>query len=298
MQVAALAAAEHGVFPLEQLTALGFSARVVQQRAASGRWHRIFRGVYSLVPPPLLTWRARYRAAVLACGPGAVLSHRSAADLHGLLATSRAKVDVTVPGRGSRNRPGIDVHRSTTLTPDDITTVDGIPCTAVARTLLDLAAVATDERVERALNQADVLQRLDYRALHDQLHGNAHAVAAAKLRAALAVYQPGLAPTESRLEQDFVVLVRGAGLPEPERQVWFTLNDGDPPIRVDFAWRTQRVVVETNGRRSHGTRGAFERDRRRDQRLTRAGWRVVRITWRQLRDDPAGVMELMGDLLG
>jgi predicted transcriptional regulator of viral defense system len=296
-QLAAIVASQHGVADLPQIVELGLSASGVRKRAKAGRLHRVHRGVYSLVPPALLSWRGRFLAAVLACGPQALLSHRSAAALHDLHATDRDQIDVTVPGRTKRIHDGIDVHRSTTLTSTDTTVVDGIRCTTVARTLLDLAGVARPGQAERALNQAEALRRLDYGALVDQLERNASTTAAANLRAALELYQPGAAPTESRLEQDFVALVRAAGVPEPERQVWFTFDDGGAPFRADFVSRAQRVVLETDGRRYHGTRHAFENDRRRDQRLVRARWQVVRVTSRQMRHHPASVVDLVADLL-
>jgi very-short-patch-repair endonuclease len=147
------------------------------------------------------------------------------------------------------------------------------------------------------LTQAEVLRVLDVRALQDQLERNARRPAAAKLRQAMTIYDPGQAPTESGLEEDVLTHLRAAGLPIPERQVHIVLNDGEEPIRVDFVRRAQRLVLETDGRQFHATRRAFETDRRRDQRLARAGWRVVRVTWRQLRDDPASVVALVADLL-
>ena len=99
------------------------------------------------------------------------------------------------------------------------------------------------------------------------------------------------------IEADFLALIRARGLPEPERQVVIDLEDGERPIRVDFMWRAAKVVIETDGHQYHGTRHAFERDRRRDQRLARAGWRCVRITWRQLTEDPESVAVLLADLL-
>ena len=110
---------------------VGLSGSAVHNRAATGRLHRVYRGVYSLVPPKLLTREGRYLAAVFACGPGAVLSHRSAAVLHGLRDWGHTKIDVTIPGRSARRHDGIVVHRSTTLTDKDVTVVDGIPCTTV-----------------------------------------------------------------------------------------------------------------------------------------------------------------------
>jgi predicted transcriptional regulator of viral defense system len=297
-QLAALAVRQHCVFSLTQATAVGLGARAIQKRARSGRLHRIHRAVYSLAPRELLSRNGRFMAAVLACGPGAVLSHRSAAALHELRATDRHGVDVTVPGRTTRRYAGIDVHRSTTLTAADTTVVDGIPCTTIDRTLLDLAAVVPHRAQERALDQAEVIGRLNVRALQDQLERNPRAAGARRLRAALAQHDAGATATESRLEEHFLVLCRDHGLPAPETQVWLVLADDESAVRVDFLWRAQRLIVETDGRTHHRTGRAFETDRRRDQRLTLAGWRVVRITWRQVKSTPAVTARLIAGLLG
>ncbi len=294
-KLALLAVPQHSILTLLQLVEAGITASGVRKRTAAKRLHRIHRGVYSLTPPQLLTYKGRLMAAVLACGPGAVLSHRSAADLLGIRAMSRARIDVTALAH--RDLDGVDIHRSRTLTAADVTVVDRIPCTTIARTQLDLADVVPLDQVERTLNQADVMQVLDYRSLADQLERNGTRRAAAVLRQAMRIYDPGQAPTESRLEADFVALIRSAGLPSPERQVRLVLDDGEEPFRVDFVWRAHRVVLETDGRKTHGTRRAFETDRRRDQRLVRARWQVVRVTWRQLQDDPASVVALVADLL-
>ncbi len=235
-------------------------------------------------------------AAVLACGPGAVLSHRSAADLHELRATDRSNIDVTMSGEHRRIVQGVDVHRSRTLTVNDVTDVDGIPCTTVARTIHDLAGVVNRRSVERAIEQADVQEVLDYGALHEQLQRNGNTAAAHRLRAILADHKRA-APTESELEEDFLALCRRAGLPLPERQVYITPGDGEPAVRVDFCWRAHKLVVETDGGKYHRTRRAFESDRRKDQRLTLAGWRVLRITWRQLQDEPQRIAAMIARAL-
>ncbi|MFZ0042435.1 MAG: DUF559 domain-containing protein [Solirubrobacteraceae bacterium] len=253
--------------------------------------------MYSVAPPELLSVEGRYMAAVLTCGPGAVLSHHSAGRLYGLLPSARSRIAVTVPRRGNGSRPGLHIHRSRTLTPADITTVDGIPCTNVARTLLDLAAVEPRRRLERAVNQAEVLRVFDGFAIKNQLERHPRSGAAAKLRAVLDDYRDGEAPTESDLEDRFVALCQERGLPAPERQVHVMLDDGEPPIKVDFLWRDQRLILETDGRGFHQTRQAFESDRRRDQRLTLAGWRVVRVSDRQLRDDPRRIAGMVVELL-
>jgi hypothetical protein len=282
---------------MAQLQALGLSAQAVCKRAQAARLHRIHRAVYALTPAELLTRNGRFMAAVLACGPGAVLSHRSAAALHELRRTGRATVDVTVPGDTTRRHPGIDVHRSRTLTPADVTTVDGIPVTAVARTAFDLAAVLAQRPVEKAWEQAEVVEVLDLAAIADQLRRNPTAPGAAIVAVLLAGYDAGQGPTESGLEDDFLELVRAAGLPVPRRQLWVDPGDGEPMVRIDFAWPEQRLALETDSRRFHHTRARFETDRRKDQRLTLAGWQVIRVTDRQLADDPARIVRLVARLL-
>jgi hypothetical protein len=295
--IAQLAGAQHGVITLAQLRELGLEPRAVQKRAASGRLHRIHRGVYALVQRELLSRSGSFMAAVLACGPGAVLSHRSAAALHELRATDRATIDVTVPGRTCRKHSGIDVHRSRTLAPEDTTEVDRIPCTTVARTQLDLAEAVNRRALERAYDQAEILERFDLRALNDQLARNHGRRAIPIVRALLAEHHSGTTVTWSELEERFLALIRSAGAPAPEVNAWVAPDDGEPAIRVDFIWRAQRLCIETDGRAFHRTRHAFETDRRRDQRLTLAGWRVVRVTWRQVTTDSAATARLIAGLL-
>jgi very-short-patch-repair endonuclease len=293
----ALAVRQHDVFSLEQLVALGLSPRAVQKRAAVGRLHRIYKGVYSPSPAPLLSLKGRYMAAVLACAPDAVLSHRSAAALHDLRATSRAQIEVTVAGRTGRNHPGIQVHRSTTLTPADTTTVDGIPVTTIARTMFDLATVLPRRAVERAMDQAEILQALDGRALADQLARN-HTLGAARLvRSILERHRAGTTPTRNDFEERLLAVVRAADLPDPEVNALVVPPDGGRAFSVDFVWRQQRLIIETDGYATHGTRQAFEGDRRRDQLLTLAGWRIVRITWLHLVEEPEQTAQLIAGLL-
>jgi hypothetical protein len=296
--VTALAASQHVVFDLDQLCELGLTASAVRKRASSGRFHRIYQAVYSLVPRELLTRDGRFMAAVLACGPGAVLSHRSAAWLHGLLRTDRENIEVTVPRSSARPRPGIDIYCSATLTAADTTRVNNIPCAAVARTLLDIAGVLPQRRVERAFDQAETLQVFDLRAVRDQLARNPTRPGAALVKKVLQEHYVGSTLTWSELEEKFVSLCRSADLPAPEVNQLIVLDDGGPPIRVDFLWRTQRVVVETDGHAFHRTRQSFENDRRRDQRLTLAGRRIIRVTWRQIETRPREVRETIRGLLG
>jgi hypothetical protein len=239
----------------------------------------------------------RFLAAVLACGSEAVLSHRSAADLLELRIDHRAAIDVTVPGRSLHRHEGLIVHCSRTLTAADVTTVDGIPCTTVARTLLDLAAELPVRALERVCDQATILEVLDARALDDQLHRNPRRAGAPRLRKVLAEHVVGSTATWSELEERLLAVCRTAVLPKPEVNAWIAPEDGEPAIRVDFLWRDQEVIVETDGHRFHSTRHAFEADRRRDQRLTLDGWKVIRVTWRQLQDEPDTVTQLICRLL-
>jgi len=273
------------------------TASAVRARAATGRLHRLYRGVYSLVPPHLLTRDGRRMAAVLACGPGAVLSHRSAAALHELRAFGGVKFDVTVPIRSARTHVGINVHRSTSLTPADITTANGIPCTTIARTLFDLAEVVERRMLERAFDQAEIIEVFDLRAIEDQLDRNPARPGGAVIRAVLAEHYIGSTATWSELEERFLRLVREAGLPQPEVNVWVVLPDGGQAIRGDFVWRAQRVIVETDGFETHRTRQAFEDDRRRDQRASAARWRPIRTTWLQLERAPEEVVVAVAGLM-
>jgi hypothetical protein len=278
----ALATPQHSVFAVWQAVALGITGAGVRKRAAASRLHRIHQGVYSLVPTELLSRNGRWMAAVLACGPGAVLSHRSAAALHELRRTDRANIEVTVPRRSARSHDGIDVHRSTTLTAADLTAVQSIPCTSVGRTLFDLAEVVDRRGVERACDQAEILEVFDLAVLEDQVERNPTRRAGRVIRSVLAEHYIGGTPTWNELEEAFLALSRSLGLPDPLVNRWIDLGDGEPMIRGDFVWYEQRVIVETDGRRPHGTHQARERDPRRDQRALLAGWTPIRTTWRQV----------------
>jgi predicted transcriptional regulator of viral defense system len=285
--IAAVAARQHAVLGLDQLRRLGLSARAAQKRARSGRLHRVHRGVYSLVPRRLLTRQGHWMAAVLASGAGAVVSHRTAAALHGLIQYNGRKLDVTVPGPNRRYGGPFVVHRSTTLTRRDVTAVDNIPCTTVARTLLDLAEVVDRRRHERAFDQAEIQEFLDSAAIADQLERNSTRPAARKTKTLLAEHYPGSTLTESQLEEAFLALCRRAGLPQPEVQQWINLPDGGDPIRADFLWRPEHVIVETDGEKYHKTSQRRSSDRRKDQRLTLYGFRPVRTDAKQVLGRPA-----------
>jgi predicted transcriptional regulator of viral defense system len=297
-RIAGLARRQHAVLTLEQLVELGLGRSGVRLRAKRGRLHRIYPGVYALVPRELLRREGHWMAAVLACGPGAVLSHRTAAALHELRQTDRANIDVTVPGRSGRRRARIDVHRSTSLTKADLTVVNGIPCTTVARTMFDLAEVVNRRSLERAYDQAEILGVFNLRALEDQLARNSTRAAARRVRSVLEEHYIGSTPTQSELEEGLLAITRRLGLPDPLVNHWIDLGDGGPMICGDFVWPEQRVIIETDGRRFHGTHQARERDPLRDQRALAAGWRPMRATWRQVMRRPRELEPTLLRLVG
>jgi len=244
---------------------------------ARGRLHRIHRAVYA-VGRSKLTGRGHWMAAVLACGLNAALSHRSGAGLCGLRADNRRTIDISVRSASARSKPGIEVHRSVTLTAEDITRVDGIPCTTVARTLVDLGDVVSRRAVEKAVEQAEILQLFDLNAVEQAIERAGPRRGTGILLSVLEELS-GPTVTASNLEEAFLAICRETALPAPEVNAWMTLPNGSA-IKVDFLWRKQRLAVETDGHPFHRTRQSRERDTKRDQLLRLAGF--VRFTGRQV----------------
>jgi very-short-patch-repair endonuclease/predicted transcriptional regulator of viral defense system len=294
LALAELAGRQHGVIALAQLRSFGLSPSGVRTRVAGGRLHRVHAGVYALGRLGL-SKEGHWLAAVMACGPDALLSYQSAAALQGLRATAQTMIDVTVPRHSSRSRPGIRIHRPSCLTPLDRTSVDGIPCTSVGRTLLDLAAVLQRPALERACDQAEVLRVLDMHAVRELLARRAGHPGVRRLRDVLETGHVGENVPRTKLEEGFLRLCRRADLPLPEVNVWMAVTVEE--MQVDFLWRQDRVIVEVDGFATHRTRQAFRRDRRRDQLLTSAGWRVIRFTWDQVTKEPTYVIEVMRKLV-
>ena len=261
----------HGVISHAQLERLGLSREAIKSRLRRGRLAPLHRGVYAL--GPILKPEGFWLAAVLACGLGAVLSHRAAAAHWGLLAAA-GRVDVSVPSRNGRAcRRGIAIHRPLRLGPDDVTVHDGIPITTVARTLLDLAATSPRRVLDRAVNEAEVLRLFDLFALELAAVGHR---GGRKAGAAVERYDPLMGLTRSELEKRFLELCRDAGLSAP------LVNYTVVGYKVDFLWPDARRIVETNGWATHGTRRGFERDHTRDLALESAGYGVTRLSYRQV----------------
>jgi hypothetical protein len=236
-------------------------------------------------------------AATLACADGTGASHRSASLLRGLGGPRRSWIDVTTPGRRGRRRGAIHIHDGLTLTAADVTVVDRIPCTTLARTLLDIAEGGTRREVERALDRAEQARELDIRAIDDVLDRAAGRRGAKLLRAVLAEHRAGSTLTRNELEEAFLRIARAVGRPPDAVNEWIAFPAGSG-AQADFLWRAARLIVEVDGRDPHTTRRAFDADRRRDQQLMLLGWRVVRFTWRQVMFEAAYVARTVRQLLG
>jgi very-short-patch-repair endonuclease len=266
--IARIAARQHGVVSAAQLRGAGLGREAVRRRTKTGRLHPLHRGVYA-VGYIKLTFEGRCMAAVLALGDGAAVSHRSAAALWRMLPPHDGPIEVTVPGGGGRERrKGIRIHRSSAFTVGVSILRDGIRVTKAPRTLQDLHRGVSEETYRSAVRRA-----LDLRLISsDQLRSEDEL-------------------TRSELERIFRGICRRHRLPQPE------INARAGPYEVDFLWRDQRVIVETDSWRHHGDRTAFERDRARDAALQSLGFRVLRFTHRQLREDRSAVLAALHDLL-
>jgi hypothetical protein len=296
-RISDVAVRQHAVVAVRQIVALGLSARAIRGRVMTGRLHRVYPGVVAVAAPRLLTRRGWVMAATLACRPGTVACNRAASALFELRLAQRAWIDVTTPGAGGHRRAGIRVHSGTTLTQADVTVVDSIPCTSLARTLLDVAEDATPREVERALDRAEQQRLLDMRAIDDVLQRANGRRGAKLLRAVLAEHTVGSTLTRNDLEEAFLRIARAVKLPPDASNVWIPFPDGGG-AEADFLYRDQHLIVETDGRDPHTSRKAFTADRRRDQRLMLLGWRVVRFTWQQITTQPAEVAATLRGLLG
>jgi very-short-patch-repair endonuclease len=255
----------------QQLLAAGVSSREIAHRVAIGALHPVYRGVYA-VGHAALTEHGRMMAAVLASGPGAALSFFSAAVLWDLLsAGDNEAMHVSRAGPRRDGRPGIVVHETKAL---DTTRRHGIPVTTPARTILDLAGMAGQRDLERALNAARTRRLVGEAVLLERAAGRP---GAERLRDLLD-HEPSL--TRSEAERRLLELIDRAGLPRPRT------NARVEGLEVDALWPDRRLVVEVDGFAFHRHRDAFERDRARDARLTAAGYRTVRLTWRRLTCEP------------
>jgi very-short-patch-repair endonuclease len=293
-----------------QLIEIGLSPEAIRHRLGGGRLHTVWRGVYA-VGSPLLTQQGFWMAAVLGCGPDAVLSHHSAAALWGFgrasgggrrrqvgatragehVAAARAGVvHVTVARGGARGRRGIRVHRPPSLPAADRTLRERIPVTSPARTLIDLATCVDRDDLESAVNEADILELVDPNRLRAIVDDRAGVRGAAALRALLD--RRTFAMTRSQLERWFIPIARRAGLPRPQTCVYVN------GYEVDFYWPDLGLVVESDGLRYHRTPAEQARDRVRDQAHARAGLTPLRFTHWQVRYERGYVLETLVAVAG
>jgi predicted transcriptional regulator of viral defense system len=284
--LAARAADQHGVVAFGDLLNLGYSSDQIQRLADAHSLHRVHRGVYA-VGHKLLTARGHWMAAVLSRGPDALLSHRSCGALRSIRRTSITYVEVTVPSQRAQIE-GVRTYVSGRLEPQDRDEIDGIPCTSLARTLLDLAAILPRRDVERACDEAEVQELFDLTAVEDVLARSRGCRGSATLRAVLAEHRIGTTLTRRGLEELTLTVLDHFRIPRAEVNMRVYCRPGVMP-EVDFLWRRERLILETDGNQFHRTRRQIERDRRKEADLVRAGYRVLRATSGQVEHEPESV---------
>jgi very-short-patch-repair endonuclease len=265
-RVASRSAQQHGIITIGQLRQAGLGDNAIRGRVRVGRLHRIYRGVYA-VGHRGLSREGRWTAAVLAAGEGACLSHRSAAELWKLLDPRDGGIDVSTPrASGRRRRPGIRLHRRASLSASAVTQQAGIAVTRPAQTIADLRRSISPAQLQRAIREAEAL------GLKTGLEERSE-------------------PTRSELEHLFLQLCRRHRLPPPEVNVRIGQHE------VDFLWRGQRLIVETDGYRYHRGSQAFEDDRSRDLGLRTHGYDVLRLTYDQVTNQPERAASAVAEAL-
>jgi very-short-patch-repair endonuclease len=294
--IAELVERQHGVISRTQARQLGLTDREIAVRLRLGHLHHLFHGTFA-VGHRAITRQGRLLAAVLACDEGTVLSHGSAAELLGLWDKELSVAHVIPPDWSGRKIQGIRWHRVRLPFPDEIEFRDGIPCTTVSRTIVDMAGSSGWGQLRRLVEQAAIMRQLDVDEI-DRVLARGRRRGAPRLRTILAGWR---STAESRprvrsgLEARLLPRLIEEGLPVPRTNVKLRV-DGHR-FEVDLLWEDQRLVIETDGEETHGTRAAFQRDRKRDQILTAAGYRTSRITWRQVTDEPRAVVNRIARML-
>ncbi len=287
--LARLASRRQGLVTTRQLAALGFDANAIAERVAAGRLHRLFQGVYA-VGHTALSRQGQLVAATLACGPGTVVSHRTAGHVWAMNRFSSSVIDVTVPSTNGRtDHPGLHIHRTSRLQKSETTNRAGVPITTPARTLVDLAAI---QPIERALHLALAGRLIEAQTLRAYLADTGRRPGIVALREALADAHPEVHRTRSELERAALRLIGKARLPDPR------VNHLRAEKELDLVWDRDRVVVELDGYGHHRSAASLNADLRRANDLEAAGWKVRRFTWAHLCDDPGWVIETIRGALG
>jgi hypothetical protein len=280
----ALAKQQHAVITRKQLLELGFSRQAIEHRLRSGRLHSVRTGVYAVGRADLSDY-GRWKAAVLACGDGALLSHSSAAALWRIGFEQRNVIELSLPSPFQRRRGGLRIHRRPSLQQRDITREYDIPVTTPIQTLIDMSLRLDRSGVERMINEADKYNLTNPPQIREALDERVGEPGAAKLRFILDRRTFRL--TEEELERRFLPLAQRAGLPTPLTGQF--VND----FEVDFYWPDLGLVVETDGLRYHRTPAEQARDRLRDQAHTAAGLTPLRFTHEQVRYEPEHVLAVL-----
>jgi len=278
-EIAQLASGQHGLVAFRQLRRLGLSGDAIDRRVRGGRWRRVHRGVYMIGGAPA-SYAQRVLAACLAVGPDAAASHRAAATLHGILTYKRPPVELTTNRLQSPEVRGARVHRLADLGPTWVTIVDSVPCTTVARTIVDLGAVTRPTTVDAALDRAKgrglVTSRDVRHAMRAVSRQGRRGVGT--IRAILAA-ERGSEPPSGVAEARMASLLRSAELPAPVPEFVVTDEHGGFVAVVDFAYPDQRLVIEVDGYDAHSPVAAFRHDRSRDRLLADVNWLALHYTW-------------------
>jgi very-short-patch-repair endonuclease len=280
--LAKLADEQYGVVGRRQLLERGLTDEAIEVRLRAGRLHRLHAGVYA-VGHRMTSRKGQWVAAVLASGPEAALSHWSAAAFWMIRPNSRSIIDITTPQK-SRSWDGIRRHHKA-LPTDEVTVEEGIPVTAVPRTILNLAATESADFVGNLLRESEYRQLRDRLSLWDLVERYPGKRGVRKVRTALErLREEPSGRRRSRLEERFAPFLRLHRLPQPRFNDWVFL--GGRRFQVDCHWPGIGQIVELDGWEGHGTRTAFREDRVRDRALRVAGYSVTRLTWNQLDDEP------------
>lgn len=286
VKIAQLAGRQQRNVTREQLLALGMAGSSIDWRLKLGRLYRVHPGVYAVGAPPI-TPLERAMAAVLACGPHAVLSHGSALTLWGIWKRWDMPLHITIAG--DRRPKGIRVHRVRRLDRRDVTRHHGIPVTTLARTLLDMAPTMRDKSLTRAMNTGWQNSHVRPSALHDVVKRHPRHPGRSKLMAELGA--AGERPTRSGFEDDFPSFCKRYGLPTPQ------MNTTVCGYEVDALFEAEKLIVELDGWPFHWSRTSFEDDRRRDADTLAAGYATLRITRERFEQDPDGEAARLHEIL-
>jgi very-short-patch-repair endonuclease len=291
-RIAQVTGRQRGRIARRQLRAIGVASSAITWLTAHDRLFPLHRGVFAFghrAPTEL----GDETAALLAAGDDAVLSRLSAAVLWGLLppASGDGLIHITLPGRHGPTLPGVHIHRTRALTSADVRVRQGLPVVSPACALLDIAELVTARQFELACDQAMVDRIVTPGQIAELLARTSGRRAGVLLAAELARLSEGPTLTRSEAEELFLRLIRLAMLPVPR------VNSRAHGYEIDFYWPQQRFAVEVDGYRFHSSRRAFEHDRRKDAALQAAGIIVLRVTWRQLQDEPFAIVARVAQCL-